>query len=54
MSKGTKTSSPALHQAARQLGHAGGVKGGPARAAKLSSSRKSAIARSGGRARGKK
>lgn len=34
-----------VHQAAVQLGHRGGIKGGPARALALSPSRRSAIAR---------
>lgn len=41
-------------QAARALGRRGGLKGGPARAAKLSSARRSAIARKGARAYARK
>lgn len=39
------------HKAARILGHYGGLKGGKARARKLSAKRRSAIARKGGKAR---
>lgn len=41
------------HRAAVTLGHYGGRKGGPARARKLSKSRRKAIARKGGKARGR-
>lgn len=40
-----------LSRAAKVLGHAGGEKGGPARAKKLSSKKKSQIARKGANAR---
>ena len=40
-----------LTQAAKTLGSAGGKKGGPARAASLSKSRRTAIAKQGGKAR---
>jgi hypothetical protein len=49
MAKTGKTSS--LHDAAKTLGHAGGVKGGPARARKLSAEERSAIARAAANAR---
>ena len=40
-----------LSEAAKTLGSAGGKKGGPARAKALSSSRRSAIARQGAKAK---
>jgi hypothetical protein len=40
-----------LSEAAKTLGSAGGKKGGPARAKTLSSSRRSAIARQGAKAK---
>lgn len=43
-----------LHSAAVKLGHAGGLKGGPARAASLSANDRSKIARMGGEAKQKK
>jgi len=43
-----------LHSAAVKLGHAGGEKGGPARAAALSANRRTQIAKMGGEARAKK
>lgn len=39
---------------AAKLGHLGGVKGGPARAKKLTSAERSAIAAKGGKAKAKK
>ena len=44
----------ALHDAAKRLGHAGGVKGGPARARRLSQEERSEIARKAAEARWKK
>ena len=43
-----------LSEAARALGRRGGLKGGPARAKKLSAERRSEIARKAGLARAKK
>lgn len=40
-----------LHSAAVRLGHAGGLRGGPARAAALSPNERTKIARMGGEAR---
>lgn len=45
---------PAKNSAAVSLGRRGGKKGGPARARKLSKSRRTAIARMGGKARVRK
>lgn len=45
-----KHKNPSLTFAAQKLGHAGGLKGGPARAAALSAGERSKIARMGGAA----
>lgn len=46
----SKEKNPSLTFAAKKLGHAGGLKGGPARAQALSSGERSKIAAMGGRA----
>lgn len=43
-----------LHQAAKLLGHRGGKRGGPARAAKLSPNERKRIAKMGAQARWKR
>lgn len=43
-----------VHDAAAKLGHLGGLKGGPARAAKLTDEERSKIASEGGKARAAK
>lgn len=42
-----------IHHAAQVLGSVGGKKGGPARAKKLTSTQRKAIASKGGKARGR-
>jgi len=49
-----KKTSTDLTEAAKKLGHAGGVKGGPARAKALTAEEREAIARMGGKARAAK
>lgn len=46
-----KSKNADLHHAAQQLGHAGGVVGGPARARKLTAAERSEIARKAAKAR---
>jgi len=46
--KKTHKTDPRLHEAAKKLGHEGGLKGGPKRAKSLTAEERSAIARSGG------
>jgi hypothetical protein len=53
MAKSKKAGS-SLSEAGRTLGSKGGKKGGPARAAALSSSKRSAIAKMGGKAKSRK
>ena len=48
--KKTHSGDPKLTSAAKALGHAGGVKGGPARAKKLTAEQRSEIAALGGKA----
>lgn len=43
-----------LHDAAQKLGHEGGIKGGPARARKLTQAQREEIARAGGKAKAAK
>jgi len=49
-----KKSQSSVTQAAKTLGHRGGIKGGPARTAALSASRRKAIAAQGGKAKAAK
>ena len=52
-STGSRKRSGSAHDAAVTLGRLGGKKGGPARASSLSAEERSAIARKGGKARGR-
>jgi hypothetical protein len=54
MTTSKKSGGTSLHKAAVKLGHQGGIKGGTARANKLTASRRSEIAKLGGQAKNKK
>jgi hypothetical protein len=54
MTKKDKDAGTSLHRAAVKLGTRGGLRGGPARAEKLSGPRRTAIAKMGGKAKAKK